>query len=75
LGADVIDTEKYGFQQDFHRHLHQYTKLIVAVQPSAFFPLLATPTRLVCGIEILILVAFLDVQISQHHDAWICEFL
>ena len=73
LSMNVVDTKPYRLKKSLHWHARQYTEFIVAVQPIALFPLLTTLTRAVCGIEILILWAFLNIQISQQHDAWISE--
>ena len=73
LSMNVVDTKPYRLKKSLHWHARQYTEFIVAVQPMALFPLLTTLTRAVCGIEILTLRAFLNIQISQQHDAWISE--
>ena len=75
LGIYVIYTEQHRLKKCIHWHVRQYTEFVVAVQPMALFPLLTTLTRAVCGIEIVILRAFLNIQISQQHDAWISELL
>lgn len=75
LGTDVIDTKKHGLKQGAHWHSRQNTDFIVVIQPAAFFSLLAALTRVISGIEILILRAFLDIQVSQQHHAWISELL
>ena len=72
---DVVDTKQYRLKKSLHWLVRQYTEFIVAVQPMALFRLLTTLTRAVFGIEILILRAFLHIQISQQHDAWISELL
>ena len=73
FGINVVDTKQYRLKKSLHWHARQYTEIIVAVQPMALFPLLTILTRAVCGIEILILRAFLNFQISQQHHAWISE--
>jgi len=47
--------------------------MIIAVQPITFFSLLAVLAGNVFNVEILILRALLDIQISQQQYAWISE--
>ena len=61
--------------QSFKRYRRQHTEFIMAIQPVALCPLLTGPARRVLRIEITILWALTDLQISQQEYAWVSKCL